>query len=102
MLISYLARIHNSKDHTTMNNITVVRIYLTEKEHSLEQIINYLHQEAAIKGLTVFRGIEGFGDSHKMHTTKLVDLDFNLPIVIEFFDVPTKINGIMPKLNELA
>jgi hypothetical protein len=84
-----------------MNNITVVRIYLTEGD-PIQQIIDYLYQTAAIKGLTVFRGIEGFGDSHQLHTAHLVDLEFQLPIVIEFFDRSDKVNNIMAKLTELT
>jgi len=64
----------------------VARIYLTEGDHQLSEIVQYLHDSEKISGATVFRGIEGYGLSGKIHDSSLIDLSFNLPITVEFFD----------------
>ena len=81
--------------------ITMVRIYCTEAEHKLQGLLDYLHDQAGVRGVTVFRGITGFGRSGKLHTASLVDLALDLPVVVEFFDVPDKIASILPRLNEM-
>lgn len=85
----------------TMTNITVVRIYLTEAEKRLKPILHYLHNEAHVRGATVFRGISGFGKSGQIYTSSLVDLSSDLPLVIEFFDTPDRITDIMTQLRSL-
>lgn len=80
--------------------ITVVRIYLTEDESQLELLLKRLHDWEKVRGVTVFRGISGFGDSGKVHTAKLVDLSLHLPIVVEFFDEPDKVQQIVTHLND--
>ena len=80
--------------------ITMVRIYLTEGEAQLELLLKRLHDWEKVRGVTVFRGISGFGDSGKMHTAKIMDLAFHLPIVVEFFDEPAKVRQIVDHLND--
>lgn len=85
-----------------MKEITIVRIYLTESEKQLPQLLTYLHDESKVRGVTVLRGISGFGQSGKIHATQLVDLSFDLPVIIEFFDEPEKIAAILPQLNSFV
>lgn len=81
--------------------ITVVRIYLTEGEGLLRRLLAKLHDEERVRGVTVFRGIAGFGRSGVMHSSQLLDLSLDLPIVIEFFDDPQKTESILDHLREL-
>jgi PII-like signaling protein len=83
-------------------NITVVRIYLTEAEHKLKQLLSYLHDESQVRGVTVFRGISGFGKSGKVHSASLLDLSMDLPIVVEFFDNAEKVRGLLPELEKMV
>ena len=80
--------------------VTVVRIYLTEKEHLLGDLVRDLHDHEKVKGVTVFRGIAGFGKSGMLHTSKLLDVSFDLPLVVEFFDEPERVRGILERLND--
>jgi PII-like signaling protein len=66
-------------------NVTMVRIYITEASHLLNKIVDYLKKEAKIRGISVFRAISGFGESGN-HTSSLVDLSLDLPLIVEFFD----------------
>ena len=80
--------------------ITFVRIYLTEGEGLMESLVKRLHDEEKVQGVTVFRGISGFGSSGKMHSSSLLDMSLDLPLVIEFFDVPEKIDSILEHIRK--
>lgn len=84
------------------SEVTIVRVYLTEAEGLEKQIIAYLHDEHKVRGATVFRGITGFGQSGELHSSKLLDLSLDLPLVIEFFDEPEKITKIIEYLKSLV
>ncbi len=79
--------------------VTMVRIYLTEGEHRLEELVTRLHDQEKVRGLTVFRGITGFGKSGKLHAANLLDVSLDLPLVIEFFDHPERAAEIMEHLS---
>ena len=79
--------------------VTFVRIYLTEGEGKLEELLTRLHDEEKVRGVTVFRGMSGFGKSGKMHYSTLLDMSLDLPVVIEFFDEPDKIATILLHLS---
>ena len=81
------------------NEVSVVRIYLTEGETQLKSLIKRLRDWEKLRGVTVFRGISGFGASGVIHGADLIDLSLNLPMVIEFFDTPEKIDEIWEHLN---
>ncbi len=83
-----------------LKNVTMVRVFLTEGDHLQKKILDYLHDEIQVKGVTIFRGISGYGASGHLHTSSLVDLSLDLPIVIEFFDEPDKIEKALPFLHE--
>ena len=85
-----------------MSAITVVRIYLSEADHLLRPLMTRLHDEEQVRGVTVFRGISGFGKAGKVHSSSLLDLTTDLPVVIEFFDEPAKAASIIEHLNEVV
>lgn len=86
----------NSRD------VTMVRIYITEGEGLMRRLLAKLHDEERVRGVTVFRGIAGFGRSGRMHSSSLLDLSLDLPIVIEFFDEPEKVRAILSHLAPLV
>lgn len=73
-----------------MAEVEIVRVYLTEHEGALDPALRCLHDEHRVRGVTVFRGISGFGASGRMHEARWTDLSLDLPVVIEFFDVPQR------------
>jgi len=85
-----------------MTDVTVARLYLTEGHAQLEALLKRLHQVEKLRGVTVYRGIAGIGPSGELHTTKLVDLSLELPIVVEFFDTPDKIAAAVDHLQPLV
>jgi len=83
------------------SDVTMVRIYLSEGEGLLKRLLAKLHDEEKVRGVTVFRGISGFGRSGKMHSASLLDLSLDLPLVVEFFDEPAKVHAILSHLKTL-
>jgi PII-like signaling protein len=79
----------------------MVRIYLSEGMSQYEELIGILHDDAKVRGVTAFRGIAGFGESGAMHSSSLLDLSLNLPIIIEFFDSPEKVEAVLKSLNTM-
>ncbi|MFW5427073.1 MAG: DUF190 domain-containing protein [Methylophagaceae bacterium] len=65
--------------------ITVVRIYLSEGKDYFERIVTWLHDDGRVQGVSVFRAIEGFGKDRQLKTSSLMSLSLDLPVVIEFF-----------------
>jgi PII-like signaling protein len=81
-------------------NVTVVRVYLTEGEGQVDNLLKRLHDWEKVRGVTVFRGIQGFGEHGTMHPAGMIDLSMNLPVVIEFFDEPDKVEKILEHMSD--
>ncbi|CEK11566.1 DUF190 domain-containing protein [Legionella hackeliae] len=82
-------------------DVTIVRIYTLEGEESVSTILKYLQKEIKVCGMSVFRAISGFGETGT-HTASLLDLSFSLPLVIEFFDAPEKVNTALEYLSTVV
>ncbi|MCC6208853.1 MAG: DUF190 domain-containing protein [Gammaproteobacteria bacterium] len=82
--------------------VTVVRIYLTEAETKLNPLIKRLRDQEKLRGVTIFRGISGFGPSGVLHTASLLDLSLDLPVVVEFFDEPARVETVLEHLSALV
>lgn len=78
--------------------VTIMRIFITEGESQLNDLLSFLKQTEEVRGLTVFRGISGFGPSGNVHVSGLSDLSLDLPLVIEMFDEPGKMQRIFKDL----
>ncbi|MDO8705212.1 MAG: DUF190 domain-containing protein [Sulfuricaulis sp.] len=83
------------------SEVTMVRIYLSETEKLLKTLLTKLHDEEKVRGVTVFRGVSGFGRSGVVHSSTLLDLSLDLPMVIEFFDEPEKVKRILAHLKTI-
>lgn len=86
----------------TQMEVTMVRVYLTEAETHLSSFMKHLNDEHKVRGVTVFRGIAGFGPSGEMHSSSLLDMSLDLPVVIEFFDEPEKVAAMIESLYPMA
>ena len=58
-------------------------------------------REVHLAGATVLRGPMGFGQSTRLHTTKILRLSENLPLVIEIVDTEDKIKAFLPILDSM-
>lgn len=65
------------------------------------EIVHRAH-EAGLAGATVLRGIEGFGATSAIHTSRLLSLAEDLPAVIIIVDAEPKIREFLPQLDDLV
>jgi PII-like signaling protein len=71
------------------------------KGRPLYEAIVLKARELHLAGATVLRGPMGFGASSRLHTTKILRLSEDLPLVIEIVDSEDKINGFLPTLDAM-
>ena len=83
----------------------LVRIFIGESDtwhgKPLYEAIVRRVREVGLAGATVLRGIEGFGASSRLHTSRILRLSSDLPIVVEIVDAAEKIDAILPLLDEM-
>ena len=66
-----------------------------------QALVERVRQEG-LAGATVLRGIEGFGADSRLHTSRILRLSEDLPVVIEIVDTPEQIDRVVPILDEMV
>jgi len=83
----------------------LLRIFIGESDRHdgkpLHEVIVLKARELHLAGATVLRGGMGFGASSRIHTSKILRLSTDLPLVIEIVDSEEKINGFLPELDRI-
>src|SRR5215475_12530162 len=81
----------------------LLRIFFGENDKSgrlpLHEAIVLKAREMQLGGATVLRGHIGFGHSSHIHTSQLLRLSQDLPIIVEIVDAQEKINAFLPVLD---
>ena len=81
----------------------LLRIFIGEDDRAdgspLYEAIVLKAREQHLAGATVLRGAMGFGASSRLHTSKILRLSEDLPLVIEIVDSEEKINAFLPMLD---
>lgn len=84
----------------------LLRIFIGESDtwrgRPLYQAIVQRVREEGLAGATVLRGIEGFGAKSHLHTTRILRLSEDLPIVIEIVDTAENVDRVIPVLDEMV
>jgi uncharacterized protein len=87
-------------------NGKLLRIFIGESDRwhhqPLYEAIVFKAREMGLAGATVLRGPMGFGAKSHLHTTKILRLSMDLPIVIEIVDSEENINKMIPLLDEMV
>ncbi len=87
-------------------NGILLRIFIGESDKfdgkPLYEHIVMLARKNNIAGATVLRGIMGYGAASRVHSTKILRLSEDLPVIIEIVDSEEKIQGFIPMLDELV
>jgi PII-like signaling protein len=65
------------------------------------EIVHRAHA-AGLAGASVFRGLEGFGASSRIHTSRILSLSQDLPLAIVIVDAQEHIDRFLPQLDELV
>lgn len=84
----------------------LLRIFIGESAsyegRPLYEVIVLKARELGLAGATVLRGMMGFGASSRLHTSKILRLSNDLPIVVEIVDSEEKISRLLPFLDEIV
>jgi PII-like signaling protein len=85
---------------------TLMRIHIGESDKwrgkpLYEAIVKMLRKEQ-FSGVTVLRGVAGYGGSSVYHTDKLLRMSQDLPIVLEIIENADRIEKILPTLDEMV
>jgi len=83
----------------------LLRIFIGESDKvghkPLYEVIVLKAREAGLAGATVLRGVMGFGKNSILHTTKILRLSEDLPMVVEIVDSLEKVEAFLPVLDGL-
>ena len=84
---------------------TLLRIFFGEDDKHgglpLYEAIVLKAREMHLGGATVIRGNMGFGQSSRIHTTKILRLSQDLPLIVEIVDSKDKIDAFLPVLDQM-
>ncbi len=82
-----------------------LRIYIGEGDrrngHPLYRVILEEASRLNMAGVSVFKGLAGFGANSQIHFAEILRLSENLPIVIEVVDEPEKLDGLLVFLENV-
>jgi PII-like signaling protein len=82
----------------------LLRIFVGESDKydgiPLYEWIIHKARQNSLAGATVIRGIEGYGAHSRIHTSKILRLSEDLPVIIEIVDTLEKIEKFMPLIDE--
>jgi hypothetical protein len=91
---------------TIPENGKLLRVFIGESDRwhhqPLYEAIVLKARELGLAGATVLRGPMGFGASSRLHTSKILRLSLDLPLVIEIVDREERINQLLPHLEEMV
>jgi len=85
---------------------TLMRIHIGESDKwhgkPLHEVIVELLRKDGFSGVTVLRGVAGYGSSSVYHTDKLLRLSQDLPIILEVIETQEHIDRMLPRLDEMV
>ena len=85
---------------------TLMRIHIGESDkwhgRPLHEAIVELLRKEGFSGVTVLRGVAGYGSSSVYHTDKLLRLSQDLPIILEVIETQERIDHMLPPLDEMV
>lgn len=83
----------------------LLRIFVGEEDkydgRPLHEVIVRAARERGLAGATVYRGILGYGANSLVHTTKILRLSQDLPVIVEIVDSPDNVAAFLPLLDEI-
>jgi len=84
----------------------LLRIFIGESDRwhgkpLYQAIVEHLRAEG-VAGATVIRAIEGYGARSHLHTSRILRLSEDLPLVIEVVDTDENIQRILPVLDDMV
>lgn len=85
---------------------TLLRVFLGDSDmfegKPLYEEIVVRAKSHGMAGASVLKGVMGFGRNSRMHSSRLLDLSANLPVVVEMVDTEERIKEFLPELLPIA
>ena len=85
---------------------TLMRIHIGESDkwhgRPLHEAIVEMLRKDGFSGVTVLRGVAGYGSSSVYHTDKLLRLSQDLPIILEVIETQEHIDALLPRLDGMV
>jgi uncharacterized protein len=83
----------------------LLRVFIGESDHFegkplYQALVERLRHEG-MAGATVIRGIEGYGASSHLHTSRILRISEDLPLVVEIVDTAENVDRIIPVVDEM-
>lgn len=88
------------KKNIQKQSVTLIRVYTDDSHGHISQMLEQLHTREDVKGVTIFRGVAGFGLQGHIHQSNLLDLSNQLPVVIELFHNSSQSDELINFLHE--
>lgn len=90
----------------TTGKAVKVTLYLSDgaKRHGVpvySRILDFLFH-SGIAGVTVVKGVAGFGAKHRLHSAHILEISDHLPIKVEFIETREKVDQVLPELERRA
>ena len=84
----------------------LLRIFIGESDKQgnrpLYEVIVEEARKRELAGATVLHGVMGFGAHSRIHTSKILRLSEDLPVIIEIVDEAEKIQSFVPEVDKLV
>jgi len=86
--------------------VTRLTIYIGQSDtwHHKPLYTELVHRAhaAGLAGASVFRGVEGFGSSNRVHTSRLLSLSEDLPVAVVIIDTVERVTAFLPAVEEIV
>jgi PII-like signaling protein len=86
--------------------VKLLKIYTGENEHWQGTVLYHAlmlkFRELELAGVTVYRGMEGYGPEKRLRTSRILDLSADLPVILEVVETEENINRILPLVKEMV
>jgi uncharacterized protein len=87
-----------------MEKQVLMQVFLEEESHyrgkpTYQELVEYLHHHS-YAGVTVIRGLEGYGRKLRVHGASQIDLSTSLPLVVEIIESPERIQELEKVFEE--
>jgi uncharacterized protein len=84
----------------------LLRVFIGESDkwhgQPLYEALVLKARELHLAGATVLRGPMGFGANSRLHTTKILRLSEDFPMIIEIVDSKEKVDELLPHIDEMV
>jgi PII-like signaling protein len=84
----------------------LIRIFLGESDRTggkpTYEVLVEMFRREKMRGATVLRGIMGYGAHSHPHTSGILRLSQDLPIVVEAVDIPENVERVLPKIEQMV